>query len=146
MKKESFIIEKIFNVPVANVWKAITNKDEMKHWYFDLVEFKPEVGFQFSFIGRGKDGTKEYIHRCEIKEVIPEKKLMYSWRYEGFEGNSFVTFELFAEGNKTKLKLTHEGLETFPTNNSDFAKENFVEGWTYIIGRSLQGYIETSAS
>jgi hypothetical protein len=63
--------------------------------------------------------------------------LRYSWRYEGYEGISFVTFELFADGNNTKIRLTHEGLESFPASNPDFAKENFVEGWNYLIGTSL---------
>ena len=76
-------------------------------------------------------------------EVVPKKKLTYSWRYDGYEGNSFVTFELFPEGNKTRLKLSHKGLESFPvTANKDFAKENFMEGWTYIIGKGLKEYIE----
>ncbi|HEY8895376.1 MAG TPA: SRPBCC domain-containing protein, partial [Niastella sp.] len=58
-----------------------------------------------------------------------------------YEGNSFVTFELYPEGNGTRLKLTHEGLETFPMN-PDFAKKNFMEGWTQIIGTSLKEFLE----
>ena len=74
---------------------------------------------------------------------MPQKKLTYSWRYDGYEGNSFVTFELFPEGNKTRLKLSHKGLETFPvTAHNDFAKENFMEGWTQIIGTGLKEYVE----
>jgi len=49
---------------------------------------------------------------------------------------------LFAEGNKTRVKLTHTGLETFPASNADFAKGNFVQGWTHIIGTSLKEYLE----
>jgi uncharacterized protein YndB with AHSA1/START domain len=73
--------------------------------------------------------------------VVPGKKLQYSWRYEGHEGNSFVTFELFDEGDKTRLKLTHEGLETFPPT-PDFAKQNFVQGWTEIIGTNIKKFVE----
>jgi hypothetical protein len=40
------------------------------------------------------------------------------------------------------LKLTHEGLETFPASNTDFAKENFVAGWTHIVGTSLKEFVE----
>ncbi len=140
MKNEPFVIERTYNAPVEKVWKAITDKEDMKQWYFDIAEFKPEVGFEFQFEG-GKD-DKCYLHLCKITEVIPRKKLQYSWRYDGYEGNSFVTFELFAEGDKTRLKLTHEGLETFPISNPDFAKENFVEGWTYLIGSSLKEFTE----
>ena len=140
MKGEPVVMERTFNATVARVWKAITDKDQMKEWYFDLPEFKPQVGCKFQF-SAGKD-EKKYLHLCQVTEVIPGKKLTYSWRYDTYEGNSFVTFELFAEGNKTKLKLTHEGLETFPKSNPDLAKENFVEGWTSIIGTSLKKFVE----
>ena len=140
MKNEPFVIERTFNVPIAKVWKAITDKNEMKEWYFDLAEFKPEVGFEFQFSAGAE--AKTYLHLCKITEVIVGKKLSYSWRYDGYPGNSVVTFELFAEGNNTKLKLTHTGLETFPLDNPDFAAQNFAEGWTQIIGTSLPAFLE----
>lgn len=140
MKEEPIIIERTYGAPVNKVWKALTDKNEMKKWYFDLVEFKPEVGFEFSFSG----GTKEhqYLHLCRITEVIPSEKISYTWRYDGYGGNSEVTFELFRENKSTRLKLTHSGLETFPANNPDFAKGNFVNGWTEIVGTSLKEYLE----
>jgi len=140
MKPEPFVIERIYNAAISKVWKAITDKDDMKQWYFDLAEFKPEVDFEFTFTG-GKDG-REYKHLCIITEVIPGKKLKHSWTYDGYEGTSYVTWELFDEGDKTRVKLTHEGLETFPQNNPDFAKENFVQGWTEITGKKLPEFVE----
>lgn len=140
MKAEPFIIERIYDAPIERVWKAITDKDDMKQWYFDLPEFKPVVGFEFQFEGGPED--RKYLHLCKITEVIKGKKLTYTWRYDGYEGNSFVSFELFAEGEKTRLKLTHEGLETFPLDNPDFAKSNFVAGWTEIVGSSLKTFLE----
>lgn len=140
MKQEPFVIERIYQAPIEKVWQAISNKDQMKQWYFDLAEFRPEVGFEFHFT-EGSD-EKSYLHHCKITEVVAGKKLAYSWRYEGYEGDSVVTFELFPEGEKTRLKLTHEGLETFPQNSKDFAKESFAMGWTEIIGTSLKKYVE----
>src|SRR5690349_2774333 len=115
MKNEPFVIERTFNAPVEKVWKAITDKDQMKKWYFDLAEFRPETGFEFSFEGGSEE--KSYLHLCRVTEAVTNKKLAYSWRYDGYPGSSVVTFELFPEGDKTRLKLTHEGLETFPLNN-----------------------------
>ena len=141
MKNQPFTIERTLSAPVATVWKAITDKDAMKHWYFDLSEFKPEVGFEFSFPGQGHKG-EQYLHHCKVTEVIKEKKLAYNWRYENYPGISNVCFELFAEGNSTRIKLTHEGLETFPQNNPDFAKESFAAGWTELIGKLLKNFVE----
>jgi uncharacterized protein YndB with AHSA1/START domain len=74
-KIEPLVIERTFNAPVTQVWKAITTKEEMKRWFFAIEEFKSDVGFEFQFYGE-KDGVK-YFHRCKITEVIPEKKLAY---------------------------------------------------------------------
>ncbi len=140
MEHQPIIVERVYNAPISEVWKAITDKDEMKKWYFDLKEFKPEIGFKFQFTGGTKDN--QYLHLCEITEVIPEKKLTYSWRYDGYEGISFVTFELFEEDDKTRLKLTHRGLESFPKSNPDLARHNFEKGWDQILNTSLVEYLE----
>ncbi len=66
------VVERTFNAPISLVWKALTDNNEMKQWYFNLPEFKPEVGFEFQFTG-GKDENNPYLHLCKIIEVIPEK-------------------------------------------------------------------------
>lgn len=141
MKQEPFVIERVLNAPADRVWKALTDKKQMKEWYFDVSAFKPEPGFEFQFAGCGSKG-ENYVHHCKVTNVIPGKLLTYTWTYENYQGESFVTFELIAEGDKTRLKLTHEGLETFPANNPDFARESFAQGWTEIIGNMLPGYVE----
>ena len=138
--QQPVVVERSYSASPGEIWKAITDKDQMKKWYFDLDCFEAEPGFEFRFDG-GKD-DKVYHHVCKVIEVVPNKKLKYSWRYEGYEGMSFVAFELFEESKTTRLKLTHEGLETFPQDNSDFAKENFEQGWTYILGTSLKQFLE----
>ena len=133
------ITESTYNAPVDIVWQAITDHEQMKQWYFDIESFKPEVGFEFTF--KGENEGRVYIHLCKITEVIPGRKLKHSWRYQDYEGISYVTFELFPEENKTRIKLTHEGLESFPTL-PDFARNNFKEGWTMIIGTLLKDFVE----
>ncbi len=141
MKNEPFVIERTYNAPVARVWKAITDKDQMKQWYFDIPEFKAEKGFEFQFYGADGD-CNDYLHLCKILEVIPNKKLSHTWTYEKVPGHSVVTIELFDEDGKTRLKLTHEGLESFPANLPTFARESFSAGWTEIMGTSLPDFVE----
>ena len=133
------VVERTFNAPVARVWKALTDVDQMRQWYFDLKEFKPEVGFEFEFVVQHEGNS--YHHLCKVTEVIPQKKIAYTWRYEGEPGDSLVTFELFDEGAKTRVKLTHTGIETFPKTPS-YALKNFEAGWTAIIGSELKQFLE----
>lgn len=147
MTAETVVIERTYNAPVEKVWTALTDVeqvrewyfDQVREWYFDLNEFIPEVGFEFGFVVE-HEGNR-YDHRCKVTEVIPQRKIAYTWRYEGHEGDSLVTIELFSDGDKTRLKLTHEGLETFPKTPA-FARENFEKGWTAIIGSELKEFVE----
>jgi uncharacterized protein YndB with AHSA1/START domain len=143
MKDQPIVIDRTLNAPAERVWKAITDKGQMKLWYFDIAEFKPEAGSEFRFMAGSE--KKKYLHICKITELVVGKKLTYSWRYDGYEGMSYVTFELVGEGNQTRVRLTHKGIETFPQNDRDFARASFVEGWTHIVGTSLKGYVEGTA-
>jgi uncharacterized protein YndB with AHSA1/START domain len=136
---EAVVLERTFDAPVARVWKALTDVQEMRQWYFDLKEFRPEVGFEFEFVVE-HEGNK-YHHLCKITEVSPQKKIAYTWRYKGEVGESLVTIELSPDGNKTRLKLTHTGIETFPKTPA-YARKNFEAGWTAIIGSELKQFLE----
>ena len=39
------------------------------------------------------------------------------------------------------MRLTHAGLETFPKLPA-FARENFMQGWTSLIGSGLKDFVE----
>ena len=138
---EAVVIERTFNAPIAKVWRAITDVDQMRKWYFDLKEFKPELGFEFEFSVEHEGMT--YHHLCRVTEVVPQKKIAYTWRYKGEPGDSLVTLELFAEGDNTRVKLTHTGIETFPKTPA-YARKNFESGWTAIIGTELKQFVEQS--
>jgi uncharacterized protein YndB with AHSA1/START domain len=135
------VIERTFNASVERVWSALTDVEQMRQWYFDLKEFEPEVGFKFEFVVEHEGNT--YHHLCKVTEVIPQKKIAYTWRYKGEVGESLVTIELSPDGDKTRLKLTHKGLETFPKTPA-YARKNFEAGWTAIIGSELKQFLERS--
>jgi uncharacterized protein YndB with AHSA1/START domain len=136
---EGVVVERTFDAPITRVWKALTDVNEMRQWYFDLKEFKPEVGFEFEFVVEHEGTT--YHHLCRVTEVIPQQKIAYTWRYKAEPGDSLVTFELFDEGKKTRVKLTHTGIETFPKTPA-YARKNFEAGWTAIIGSELKQFVE----
>ena len=135
---ELLVVERTIDAPAAQVWQAMTMKDAMSDWFFDLKEFKAQAGFEFEFTVEHEGNT--YRHLCKVTEAVPHKKLAFTWRYHGHEGNSLVTFELFPEGNKTKMKLTHSGLETFP-KTPQFARKNFEGGWSAIT-TALKEHVE----
>ncbi len=132
-------MERTLNAPVARVWQALTDVDQMRQWYFDLKEFKPRTGFEFEFVIEHEGNN--YHHLCRVTEVIPQRKIAYTWRYKDQPGDSLVTFELSPDGEKTRLKLTHSGIETFPKTPA-YARKNFETGWTAIIDSELKPFVE----
>jgi uncharacterized protein YndB with AHSA1/START domain len=137
-KSGPLTVERILEAPVALVWRCITTPKDMSRWFFDLKEFKPQPGFEFEFTVEHQGMT--YRHLCKVTEVVPQEKIAYTWRYDGHQGVSLVTYELFAEGNRTRLKLTHDGLETFPKTPS-FARKNFEGGWNS-ISTALKDFVD----
>lgn len=132
------IKESLLNAKPSHIWKALTDKDELKQWCFDIKTFKPEAGFEFEFYGE-KDGQK-FLHLCRVLEVEMEKKMKWLWTYKNVPGNTYVSFELFPEELQTRFRLTHEGLENLP-QNENYARQNFVEGWNMIIGKLLPEFL-----
>ena len=134
------IVENRYDVSAGVLWKAVTDKTEMKKWYFDLEEFTPEIGVEFQLWGESEN--RKYLHICKITEVVPGKKICYTWRYDGIPGETMVCFEIEeVDKENTNLILTHSGFSSFPSDNKDLSVENFKKGWTFILGTSLRKYL-----
>ena len=122
------IVEQTFLHCTKKVWDAITLPDQMNHWYFDNIpSFEAVVGFQTEFNVTSND--RNFKHLWKILEVEPLKKIKYRWRFAEYPGDSFVTFELFEMNSTTLLRLTNEGLESFPRDIPEFTSESCQAGW-----------------
>jgi len=114
-----------FPHPPEMVWEYLTNADLMEQWLMK-TNFQPILGFEFQFRtnpipGLNFDGT----FYCKILEIVPLKKLSYSWKSGPGEGeitlDSVVVWKLQPKDKGTELFLEHSG----------FAKEenlNFYNG------------------
>ena len=142
MTDKPIIIEQLFNASIESVWLAITELRHMHYWFFENIEaFKPEVGFETQFIVQS--GGRVFLHLWKITSVKSLKKITYNWKYQGYPGNSYVTFELFEEPKGTLLRLTHITTESFPDDIPEFKRESGIEGWTYFIKKRLKEFLDS---
>lgn len=112
----------------------------MKQWYFENIDaFEPTVGFETRFVIEHEG--RIFPHLWKVIAVEPSKKIAYNWKYEGYTGDSVVTFTLVEEENGVKLKLTHKVLKSFPQNIPEFTRESCLDGWNYFIKKRLKNYI-----
>ncbi len=74
MRAAAIKIEKLFKATIEETWQEITDVELLWQWFFNISDFKPEVGFEFSFVG-GKQ--QQYIHHCKVLEVVEHQKLVF---------------------------------------------------------------------
>ena len=138
---DPILVKQNFDAPVTVVWKAITDKEQMRQWFFaPMSDFEPEVGFKTQFNVRVED--RDYLHLWKVTEVIWQKRIAYDWRYGGFDGDSSVAWDLSETTDGTKLCLCHKGHETFSRSDSIFSRENGQAGWEYFLQQSLKAFLE----
>lgn len=132
---EPLILERTYDAPIQRVWDALTDPAKMKQWYFPMMpDFEPRVGFETRF--DVEHNGVVWPHVWKVTESDPITKIAYSWRYEGYPGNSEVRFQLEDKGRQTKLTLTHTFTEPFDTvRYPDTSRQNFTAGWTQFVDK-----------
>lgn len=104
-----------FPQPPEMVWEYLTDSELLAGWLMPN-DFKPIVGhkFQFGTKPKLKLGFDGRIY-CEVLEVVPYKKLVYSWKgglsKENPSLDSVVIWLLAPANDGTMLTLQHKGFK-----------------------------------
>lgn len=118
----------VIKEPAAKVWHALTEKDQLKLWYFAIPDFELRLGATFNFYEPG--GANQFHHRCTILEIVPEKKFSHTWTHPSrSKGESVVTWLLKEQNGVTEVTLEHRGIESFSDAGPEFVPENYQMGW-----------------
>lgn len=117
----------------------------MVQWFFENIpDFEASIGFETQFVVENEG--RIFPHQWKIMEVHPQRKIAYNWKYEGYEGDSTVSFELATIPTGTQLTLTHEVLESFREDIPEFSRESCEGGWNYFIKEKLKAFIQVKVS
>jgi uncharacterized protein YndB with AHSA1/START domain len=114
----------VYDHPIEDVWEALTHKEAMSEWLMPC-DIEPVVGHRFQFKTKSYPGFNGIVN-CEVLEVVPNKKLSFSWS-GGSLKNTTVTFELTSLGDKTRLNFEHSGFEGF--FNRFIVSRILASGW-----------------
>jgi len=130
--------EIVIDAPVAKVWKHITDPEKIAGWLMPN-DFVAMAGKQFFL----KCEHQEKIS-CVVKAIVPNQKLVYSFRLSAPELETRVTITLAKEGRATRLTLIHSGWDTLPPDEQGVA-DNYDGGWGGFLEK-LQGQIVASTT
>jgi len=127
LASDTIRLERTLDAPVETVWRYLTEAELRQQWFMGGTDARP--GAEFELLNDHDNLSDEDVPYPE--DYAPYKGK--SWhetviRFEPprvlettFQGgkNGRVTFELFPEGDRSRLVVTHSGI-TSPTGFQDF--------------------------
>ena len=119
--------EAVYPHSPERVWRALVDPAELAQWLMP-TDFAPEVGREFVLeTGSEEVGTIQ----AEVLELDAPRLLRCRW--SGGFGDTEVTFELFPEGEGTRLRVRHDGWsEPLPAEHA-----GFDDGWKQKLDEEL---------
>lgn len=135
-ENSTLTVKRVINSKPESIFKALTDQKIMEKWFFAgpdgwsaTVKSKASTGEKYQIDMHGEDDT--YTHTGEFKEVVPNKKLVFTWNSKSVQ-NTVVTITLKEKEKGTEVTLVHEFLP-----NEEMVK-NHTEGWKAILERLNQ--------
>ena len=128
-----------FPHPVETIWEYLTKSELLEQWLMKN-DFKPVIGHQFQFRTNPIPALDfDGICHCEVLEIIPMKKLSYSWK--GGSGNGEITMDTLVVW---QLESTEKGTDVY-LEHSGFGKTEHVnlypgmtDGWVKNIQKIVK--------
>ena len=137
-KQRSHETQVIIEASPEDVWKALTDPDELMNWFPLKAHVRPGVG--------GSIGTSwgdEFTGECPIHVWEPGVHLRTGWPAFGVPeeeaAHLAVDYTLEAKGGRTTLSLVHSGFGDGPAWEKEY--DGTRRGWGYEL-KSLRHYLE----
>jgi uncharacterized protein YndB with AHSA1/START domain len=135
---QDIVADEVFPHAPATIWKTLTTGELIARWLMAPTGFEPVKGRRFTYQTKPAGAWDGVIH-CQVLEVIPNERLVYSWK-GGHEENvgygarldTVVTWTLSRVGSGTRLRLVHSG---FVSPMNDSALKTMGEGWKKVLPR-----------
>jgi uncharacterized protein YndB with AHSA1/START domain len=137
---DEIVVDEVFPHLPETVWKVLSSGDMISRWLMPLTGWAPVKGTHFSFPTK-PEGEWDGVIRCEVLEVIPNERLVYTWKsgHESKAGyvsrlDTLVTWTLTRHDGGTRLRLVHSGF-VLPKNASAF--QSISGGWPKVIAKMI---------
>jgi len=121
------------------VWEYLTKAELIAQWLMKN-DFEPIIGYDFQFKSRPlPDLNFDGIIYCKVLEVVPFKKLSYSWKLGPGGGkitiDSLVEWTLNPKENGTRLLLEHSGFKETEDTSINTLYTMMDAGWLKNINK-----------
>lgn len=132
----ALVLKQTFPGSCARVYDMWTSEELLKKWFcpgkdmtIPVAEVDVRAGGTYRIVMQNQDG-ETYSPSGVYEKVVPNEKLVFSWKWADSEIITRVTIEFRALGDEeTELTLTHEG---FPEADM---RDRHNKGWDGCLSR-----------
>jgi uncharacterized protein YndB with AHSA1/START domain len=149
--QDAIVAEIHISAPPERVFKAISDADELPHWFGGSAEcplkswkMEPRAGGRYSYTTqKGSimvNGVSEFKCYGDIVEFDPPRVLAYTWFgnwHDDPKRSTLVRWELTPKQGGTHVRVTHSGLASLPV-----ARKDYAGGWPGVV-EHLKKFVET---
>jgi uncharacterized protein YndB with AHSA1/START domain len=107
--KRDLHFEAVYRQPPEQVWRALTEPRAIAAWLMPN-DFEPRLGHRFQFRAPPQGGWDGIVN-CEVLEIDPPRRLVYTWTSNMLDTK--VAWTLERVGGGTRLRLDHTGFDGF---------------------------------
>ena len=134
-------LERHYPHPITDVWEGITTNEGISDWLLETNNFKAEAGHRFDMTCVNDDGSLDF-YRCQVLEIDPPHRMVWSWLLAGEESESLteVEFRLEATDTGTTVTLIHRG------DRDKATIDRFKSGWPFKLERLAETLAERAKS
>lgn len=135
------LVERTYATSPYRVWEALTEKEKLNLWYFDIPGFELKKDAEFNFYE--SKGGNTYHYCIKILDFKPQEFLQYVWSHPSeSKGSSIVSWYLIPRGSATAVRIVHEGIENFEDAGALLERTKYEKSWNNILGTSLANFLE----
>lgn len=126
----------------AEIWRALTDSDDIENWWSDEVTLEPRVGGKFQEVWEDDDGNK-CLASGKVIALQAKKSITFTWREKDWpkESQTECTFSIEDEGAHRILTVMHVGWKSLPEKSRKQIMKDFHVGWTYHL-KELKSYLD----
>ena len=131
------VLEVTYQAAPEIVWRALTEPELLGEWLMEN-NFRAERGARCEFRMPPAPGFSGLV-LCEVIEVEPHRRLVYTWDGGGAWGKTIVAWTLEPSGSGTRLRLEHTGFAGFRPFLLSFMMNS---GWKKKLNTAVREMVE----
>jgi uncharacterized protein YndB with AHSA1/START domain len=132
----------ILRATAPEIWRALTDADDLEEWWSEGVTLEPRVGGKFCEIWEDDDG-KPQLATGKVLVAKPNKEIQFTWNEKNWAKGDFTHCSILIEDNKSVRTLTvkHTGWDIFPEVKRAKLLKDFEVGWDYHL-KELKSFLD----